>query len=81
VGSPYRLGQIGLVGNQDTEAGTEAGCTLPIGSNRISWKPELHREWFQNQPYRLGQIGLVGNKNNKRKEEQNRNPTDWVKSD
>ena len=36
---------------------------LPIGSNRISWKPF----WLgkvgddDSEPYRLGQIGLVGN--------------------
>gem|GEM_PF-5915898 len=35
--------------------------TLPIGSNRISWKPHQFCHVHIRQPYRLGQIGLVGN--------------------
>ena len=38
---PYRLGQIGLVGNtaQDLVLEFLQNYTLPIRSNRISWKP------------------------------------------
>ena len=61
---PYRLGQIGLVGNVST-FWTRSGYffTLPIGSNRISWKQHIHH-WIEphaKRPYRFGQIGLVGN--------------------
>ena len=61
---PYLLGQIGLVGNF-------GGCrivdlinrTLPIRSNRISWKPPIIKvaSTTNINPYLLGQIGLVGN--------------------
>jgi hypothetical protein len=73
-GTPYLLGQIGLVGNGNVIAPVREnhGKTLPIRSNRISWKQGggvfgifrilgIH-------PYLLGQIGLVGNVDGQRKE-------------
>ncbi|EDX73247.1 hypothetical protein MC7420_4494 [Coleofasciculus chthonoplastes PCC 7420] len=38
---PYRLGQIGLVGNKcRSQFKVTLAPALPIGSNRISWKQD-----------------------------------------
>ncbi len=65
--APYLLGQIGLVGNffgYPSASSFSKSSSLPIRSNRISWKlifgtgkPISPKK----EPYLLGQIGLVGN--------------------
>jgi len=63
--------------------------TLPIGSNRISWKQSHgggETSETETEPYRLGQIGLVGNSETVDVPftvvtELVANPTDWVKAD
>jgi len=58
-GTPYRLGQIGLVGNlRGQSVRSQHSSSLPIGSNRISWKHET-----------LSFLHFL------------LDPTDWVKSD
>ncbi len=60
---PYLLGQIGLVGNPIISPfSTLSAKTLPIRSNRISWKHQSDLVVVcEKPPYLLGQIGLVGN--------------------
>ena len=65
--NPYLLGQIGLVGNERSNERSNFSSkrtTLPIRSNRISWKPltASSNDRFFVVPYLLGQIGLVGHK-------------------
>ena len=43
--SPYLLGQIGLVGNPPITFKKSRKFSLPIRSNRISWKPNCLSRW------------------------------------
>ena len=85
--TPYRLGQIGIVGNSPgtvSSTGSSVSPTdwvkselLETSTNSSTVRPKL-----DTKPYRLGQIGIVGNACLRQVSGfVNTTPTDWVKSE